>query len=205
MGALMHVCTYNFQKNKHALLSAQIAPEDIQAFKATYVFPAANCGHPQVLIRHGHVFLDSPAAQERLSALHIRCHEVMCRRAASLSDHALHSPQILTAAVASVLQRTPLHLAWQQLSQSGSKAGSFEAVSEDGRLFSINTLDGTVLYDGCPPSRLPKAILNHRMYKRSFGDNNFEVGCAAAVAFKVSHQTFLANRSDRPMSSPWLS
>ncbi|KAF5833854.1 hypothetical protein DUNSADRAFT_9691 [Dunaliella salina] len=140
---------------------------------------AASMLRLMVLIRHGHVFLDSPATRERLSSLHIRCHEVMCRRAAPLTSHALHSPQILTAAVASVLQRTPPHLEWQQLSESGSWTGSFEAVSKDGHLFSINTVDGTVLYDGCPPSRIPKAILNHRMYKRCFGDNNFEVATSA--------------------------
>eukprot|EP00983_Pelagomonas_calceolata_P133678 1161985-Pelagomonas_calceolata.AAC.1 len=174
--------------------------QDIQALTANYLCTAANFGHPQVLIRHGHVFLDSPAARGRLSALHIRCHDVMCRRAAPLTDHALLRPQILTAAVASVLQRAPLHLAWQQLSQSGSKAGSFEAVSEDGHLFSINTVDGTVLYDGCPPSRLPKAIFNHRMYKRSFGDSNFEVGCATAPALWGSKGAMVANEVLAPLN-----
>ena len=32
-----------------------------------------------------------------------------------------------------------------------------------------------MLINGLPPSRLPLAILGHPLYKRSFGDRNFEV------------------------------
>lgn len=83
--------------------------------------------------------------------------------------------------MSSVLQRTPLELDWECLSHYlGRWEGGFEAVS-DGHLYSINTLDGTVLFDGCPPSRLPKAVLKHSAYIRSFGDNNFEVSGSSAL------------------------
>ena len=121
-------------------------------------FPFA---HSQVLIRHGHVFIDNPVTREQLSALHTRCHDIMCRRAASFIDQARSSPKMLTEAVKCVLQRTPDDLPWAQLQHSGWSTGSFEAVSKDGHLYSINTLDGTVLFDGSPPTRLPKEILTH--------------------------------------------
>ncbi len=105
----------------------------------------------------------------------------MCKRGAACIDHALQHPHILTAAVASVLQRTPPSLEWEQLQNSSFDTGSFQAVSTDGHLYSFNTLDGTVLLDGRPPSRLPKAILSHRMYKRVFGSCNFEVGREGGV------------------------
>lgn len=74
-------------------------------------------------------------------------------------------------------------LTWRQLpvgaiAISGSPAHlttSFEAVGDDGSLYSINILDGTVLLDGLPPSCLPNEVLEHPLYKRTFGSVNFEV------------------------------
>jgi len=126
-----------------------------------------------VLISHGRIFLDGPKELTE-QPLYVRCLEVMGNRAAGFIDQALRHPHILTAAVTSVLQRTPPTLEWKQLQDSCFGTGSFQAVSADGHLYSFNTLDGTVLLDGSPPSRLPKAILNHRMYKRVFGACNFE-------------------------------
>jgi hypothetical protein len=84
---------------------------------------------------------------------------------------------VLTHAVQAVLQRAPASLPWQQLTSSnhGQPQASFEAVGSDGHLYSINLLDGTVLLDGAPPSRLPLDILQHPLYLRTFGDSNFEV------------------------------
>ncbi len=134
----------------------------------------------QVLIKHGRLFIDDPQMHQHLAHLHARCHDVMSKRAQTITSEALaQSSSILTAAVASVLQRAPLSLAWEQL-PSGSLAGgsvhAFEAVCAEGHLYSINVVDGTILLDGCPPSRLPRAILDHRLYRSVFGDCNFEVG-----------------------------
>ena len=48
-------------------------------------------------------------------------------------------------------------------------------MGSDGHLYSINLLDGTVLLDGSPPSRLPKDILSHLLYKCVFGSLNFKI------------------------------
>ncbi len=79
----------------------------------------------------------------------------------------MRAPQlVLTAAVASVLQRTPEQLLWGRLARQDRAAlASFQAEGQDGRLYSINVLDGTVLLDGLPPNRLPKEIVSHRMFK----------------------------------------
>jgi hypothetical protein len=63
------------------------------------------------------------------------------------------NPSILTEAAAAVL--VDLHgtqQSWQQQAQYGCfQAGSFEAVTPDGRLVSLNIIDGTLLIDGRPP------------------------------------------------------
>ena len=132
-----------------------------------------------VQIRHRHVFLDAidNKTAARLSALHHRCHNVMARHGPSLAWLAsLHQHEVLREAVASVLERTPGVLQWGILGATGS----FESVGPDGHLYSINLLDGSVLLDGVPPGRLPKGILSHPLYRRSFGDRNFEVAVTAS-------------------------
>lgn len=44
----------------------------------------------------------------------------------------------------------------------------------------MNILDGTVLLDGAPPSRLPFDMLQHPLYLRTFGSSNFEVAVTRA-------------------------
>ncbi|KAJ3397400.1 hypothetical protein HDU80_009570, partial [Chytriomyces hyalinus] len=42
-------------------------------------------------------------------------------------------------------------------------------------LFSINVITGCVLVDGLPPGRLPHSILNHALYKKHFGNRDFQI------------------------------
>ena len=129
-----------------------------------------------VLIKHHHIFLDDVSAQEatELQSLHCSCHGVMARHAALIIK--LVSPEVFTDAVATILERTPDTLSWDWFDDSGS----FESVGPDGHLYSINLLDGTVLLDGLPPGRLPKGVLSHPLYQRTFGDRNFEVSHTAS-------------------------
>jgi hypothetical protein len=76
------------------------------------------------------------------------------------------SQHVLTAAVKCILQRAPSGLSWRQLTENGLLCASFEAFdSASNHLYSINLLDGTVLLDGLPPSRLPKDITTHPLFK----------------------------------------
>ncbi|KAG1659824.1 hypothetical protein FOA52_003767 [Chlamydomonas sp. UWO 241] len=137
-----------------------------------------------VQVKHDHVFfVDVPEAEDaQLTALHVRCHNVTVRHAAALVK-IINSGQglnLLRDAAACVLgeERTPAELRWGQLGwdRAGGRdeSGSFEAVG-GGHLYSINIINGEVLLDGFPPGRLPKGILTHPLYKRTFGDHDFEV------------------------------
>ena len=144
-----------------------------------------------VLVKHGDLFLEDAGVAAELAGLRVLCHDVVARRLPEVLGILQDQQQrnsVLTAAVTLVLQRTPRDLHWQQLMAplfAGAPVGSFEAVGRDGHLYSINVLDGTVLLDGAPPSRLPLEILEHPLYVRTFGDSNFEV----AVTKKGVRQT----------------
>lgn len=51
----------------------------------------------------------------------------------------------------------------------------FSGESADGLSYHINLQTGELLIDGRPPSRLPLSILSSPLYRRSFGDRNFEI------------------------------
>jgi hypothetical protein len=133
-----------------------------------------------VLIKHFNVMLDTITAEQALSmrALLYRCMNIMARRSADtilsltppsgpLEQLLLHVSKgyMLTAAISSVLQRTPANLQWYRIDANGSRpiisdtmavSSSYEAEGDDGHLYSINVLNGTVLLDGNPPGRLPR-------------------------------------------------
>ena len=136
-----------------------------------------NCfWYMQVQLHHGHVFQEDPDLQAQLTLRIVAAHAVMAARLPELVQAALAKPSILTEAVRCVLQRTPATLEWFQLhyTESGRNLASFEA-EHAGHLYNINILDGCILLDGSPPSRLPKDIIENRVYRRTFGDCNFEV------------------------------
>jgi hypothetical protein len=133
-----------------------------------------------LLIKHGDVYQPDRSTAAELSALRVRCHDVMARRLPQIFRVLLQQPQLLTDAAASILEclqqqpdgTPPPRLTWKQLvcpAGSGSvgdsgavPVASFEAVGRDGHLYNINVLDGTLLFDGNPPGRLPNSILQHR-------------------------------------------
>ncbi len=133
-----------------------------------------------VQIRHGYLYGQGTPLQARLEELQVVCHWTMARRSHEVMRAAVHRPAMLTQALSKVLRRVVelAPLPWEQLRCPKSQqllSACFQASGSNGRLYSINCLDGTVLEDGCPPSRLPKEILQHRLYRRSFGNWEFEV------------------------------
>lgn len=125
-----------------------------------------------LLIKHGDVYQPDRATAAELAALRVRCHDVMARRLPQLINELLMQPGLLTNAAASILEclqqqpggPPPPHLPWRRLtsSSSGGPVASYQAVGSDGHLYSINVLDGTLLFDGNPPGRLPNTVLQHR-------------------------------------------
>lgn len=127
--------------------------------------------------------------QPRLS-LQVLCHWSMARRADEIVAAAEARPAMLTAALRAVIQRAPDNLRWRQLGGQAEggpfePSASWQAVGDDGHLYSINGLNGTVLEDGTPPGRLPSEILRHPLYLRTFSADSgspwgFEVTKAAS-------------------------
>lgn len=128
-----------------------------------------------LLIKHGDVYQPDSSTAAELAALRVRCHDVMARRLPEILKCLHQQPQLLTEAAPSILEGLqqqpggppPPQLPWTRLGSSGSgstggQAASFQAVGSDGHLYSINMLDGTLLFDGTPPGRLPNSILQHR-------------------------------------------
>ncbi len=101
-----------------------------------------------------------------MKALHSRCHGVTARHAASLVAVLAGHGGLLTEAATAVLgcSNVPGGLVWgrapapAEATQAGGHAAAFEALCPKGHLFSINVLDGTLLLDGFPPSRLPLEV-----------------------------------------------
>ncbi|KIZ06296.1 hypothetical protein MNEG_1660 [Monoraphidium neglectum] len=140
---------------------------------------AAEMVELMVLINHGFVFQDDPAVREQLSSAVAGARQAAAARAPGLAAAARRAQsRVLTAAVRRVLARVPDGLDWRQ---HASLAGltSFEAEGRDEQgaehLYSINIVTGVVLFDGAPPNRLPADITGHPLYRRTFGDTNFEV------------------------------
>ena len=132
-----------------------------------------------VQINHGYIFVEDPAWRQKLSGLKVLCHNLMASCIHEVVSTVKFHTAMLTVAVSSVLQRLPTSLKWEQVMLAARESASFQAECQ-GHVYSINLLDGTVLLDGSPPGRLPKDILAHALYKRSFGDNNFRVTVTSA-------------------------
>jgi hypothetical protein len=141
-----------------------------------------------VLIHHGVVYGQDTPLQAQLGQLQVLCHWALAKHIPEMLQAVAQRSQMLTQALRLVLQRAPSTLSWAQLRCPNSPqllAASFEAVGSDGRLYSINCLDGTVLEDGSPPGRLPADILNHALYQRNYGDWAFEVTATASGVWRT--------------------
>eukprot|EP00899_Mesostigma_viride_P018047 jgi/Mesvir1/26243/Mv05721-RA.1 len=121
------------------------------------------------------------------AALAVRCHHVMAGRVGDvlqvLGNAGVRDQALTSAFKLAVRQGVPENLSWEQVADSRA---CFHARSNDGRLYSINVLTGTVLVDGNPPGRLPAAILEHPLYRAVFGDKSFEVSVTAAGMYSVT-------------------
>lgn len=135
------------------------------------------------LINHACLWLDTRLSlHAQLAALSVRSHDATARHIAQSCAIARNEPLLLTEAVQAVLSYASDSIEWQHLTTAQQQAGSssatstsFEGIGADGHLYSLNLLNGTILIDGNPPSRLPLSITGHPLFVRTFGDCNFEV------------------------------
>eukprot|EP00798_Chlamydomonas_sp_ICE-L_P024216 gene24216-9816_t len=130
---------------------------------------AADAAHMielMALINHGCIFIEeqSEDSKKESTNLNVRCQNIMALAVDALMGAVQAHLGCLTAVVRLVLPRAPRKLKWLQL----GTAASFQAEGADAHLYCINILDGTVLLDGSPPSRLPKDIVDDHMYRQAF-------------------------------------
>lgn len=88
------------------------------------------------------------------------------------------SPDILTKSVRSVLEQAPPNLSWSAFTNDGDvhcRTACFNAVSDEGHLYSINAYTGRILLDGLPLRRLPDSVISHNLFVKVFGNRNFDV------------------------------
>eukprot|EP01050_Picozoa_sp_SAG11_P004953 SAG11_NODE_331_length_10659_cov_4.512689_2_plen_375_part_00 len=127
-----------------------------------------------LLANYTRLFEQATQHDDELRRLAVMGQLVMAHRLPELLEALEGDTGPLTAAVQLILQQTPMVLEWQPIKFESVGTGCFEAVDGD-HLYSVNIQTGVVLLDGLPPSRLPVTILGNEMYKRSFGEHNFEV------------------------------
>lgn len=114
-------------------------------------------------------------------------------------EHIDSDSSSLTVAVSSVLGRDlPAELRWKHLTNTNASPtakmysmGCFEAVStapDEEHLYSVNLLTGAFLLDGSPTSSLPADILGHTLFKRTFGQRDFEICVSADGSLKTNRK-----------------
>ncbi|CAM9858519.1 unnamed protein product [Ectocarpus sp. 6 AP-2014] len=150
--------------------SARLSPSDV-----------ANLCELYILAHNRRVFTNESAPDTESSSLWIRCLDVVARRVYEIVLQARTDPAFITAAIRPILDETPEQLPWTLV--NGTMA-CFEALF-DGHLFSVNLLNGVVLYDGAPPGLLPQHIVEDGYYGRLFGAANFEVTMASNGVFRT--------------------
>ena len=135
-----------------------------------------------LLADYSRLFEDPSPLDAIVKELTVVTGEVLARRLPELLRTLDAEPTPLTEAVRVVLEAlTPPSLEWKRVEyESGSErvpTVCYEAVSQgpEPHLFSVNIQTGVILFDGLPPSRLPKTILDLPLYRRTFSDRNFEV------------------------------
>ena len=113
----------------------------------------------------------------------------MARRLPAILELLDQHSDILTASSKLILEQTPSDLKWIRVKTAdGTATQCYEALSLQNDLFSLNVQSGVLLFNGLPPHRLPASILALSLYKRSFGDLNFEVVVKADNVFKTTRR-----------------
>lgn len=132
----------------------------------------------------GFVHAEESGDAQAFYALRARCESLMASRALEVAAACAADGSVLTEAARAVLESlVPSSLHWTPVAPSSGggggggafQSGCFEAVAPGPHLISVNPLSGAVLIDGSPPRSLPEQILQHALYKRTFGERDFEV------------------------------
>lgn len=146
----------------------------------------ANMCEMQILAHNCRVFAQGSAGIDKdTSSLEVRCLNVLAKRSSHVAQEGRRNPEFITAAVRLVLDDTPSDLSWVPV--AGATA-CFEG-HYGGHLYSTNLLTGVVLFDGQPPGLLPAMITQDSLYRRVFGESQFEVAAGSDDVFRTTRAT----------------
>jgi hypothetical protein len=108
---------------------------------------------------------------QRITDLLDLCYNTLVIRLEELLAFVEQHPQVLTQAIRAIVETIPDNVSWSRIS---GKRTCFESWDESQNHYAINILSGVALINGLPPRALPASILDHPLYRRSFGDITFE-------------------------------
>ena len=131
-------------------------------------------------------FKDETSYDEQLRTMIQKRHYVMSELVADIVQKVNRDPsrRMLTKAIRKIISHAPSNLNWTNILSNNRCTCCFEARDSSNNLYSINLVNGMVLYNGTPPSQLPSTILDHPLYKRSFKDRNFET-CSSGNSLRT--------------------
>eukprot|EP00761_Pharyngomonas_kirbyi_P006952 gb/GECH01006961.1/.p1 GENE.gb/GECH01006961.1/~~gb/GECH01006961.1/.p1 ORF type:complete len:2802 (+),score=553.19 gb/GECH01006961.1/:1-8406(+) len=122
-----------------------------------------------VLVQEKMAFDSKIEEDQNIRRMKVKCQKVIISHIANIVDKI--DDDILYSTVNIVLHRIPKDLKWERIGSTSC----FEAISSDEKeLYSVNLMNGIVLLNGLPPTSLSQSIRSHSLFKRSFGEMNFQ-------------------------------
>ena len=104
---------------------------------------------------------------------------------------------VLCTAVRVIFRQLPNGLAWQQTAEGlGCYAAEHVSSASGARAYyTVNILTGAALRNSLAPARLPAGVLQHALYKRTFGDLEVEVDDEFKTRQPIQGRVYQSRRS----------
>jgi hypothetical protein len=154
-------------------------------------------------VQYTEVFVEALNSAE-FAQIVFKCKELLIRRTRAIAQvlsQSRRANELIGSVFRRIVATMPADLKWN-LNQRDSL--SFVARSTTGDWYGINLATGSVLVNGRPPGKLPIHIRNHPLFKRHFGQLDFEVVMQEGVLTTVSrfdgrfHYEFACDSSENP-------
>ena len=169
----------------------------VLAHGGTFDLEPADIGrllNAKVYAFYGHVYQKDARDTTKFGHLKVTSQNVMDGRLEAVLKAVKEDGRILSTAVAQIIELPQGPHKWMPVdSDSSSKTACFELATED-QLFSVNVRTGCVLINGLPPQSLPRGILDHPLYKRTFDSSGL------GIDFEVSRKKDGTLRTNRPLA-----
>ena len=178
-------------KADHALFNMYT----VLAYGGTFDLKPADIGrllNAKVYAFYGQVYQKDARNVTKFGHLRVTSQNVMDGRLEAVLTAVNEDGSILTSAVDQIIKLPEGPHQWIPV-DSTRKTACFELATED-QLFSINVRTGCVLINGLPPQSLPRGILDHPLYKRTFDTHG------TGIDFEVSRKKDGTLRTNRPLA-----